>query len=214
MLGLGLLGVPGALAVVTLGGLVAAAVVVGFLIVRENESLRGKLEAVSLKVPVLGGCFRAFALHRFSTALHMTGEAGLRMDKALRLAFKATANDAYMAVAEPAAAAVKKGNPVHEALEPARGRLFPDDYLDTVQVGEVSGQLPEVMAKQAVQYREEAARQMLVLARIASGAVYAVVGLMLVVVILKIAMSTVGAAYQDAFDAVDNPNKWMQGAGR
>lgn len=196
-LGLGLMGPSGAVAVIALGTLAAAAVVVGFLIVRENESLRGKLEALSLGVPAVGACFRAFALHRFSTALHMTGEAGLRADKALRLAFRATANDAYLALAEPAAAVAKKGGEVYEALLPGRGRLFPDEFLDTVHVGETTGQLPEVMAKQAAVYREEAARQLKVLTTLAGAAVYAAVGLMVIVMILRIAMS-IGGVYQDA----------------
>ncbi len=196
-LGFGLMGPTGALAVVTLGALAAAAVVVGFLIVRDNEAIRGKLEALSLRVPAVGPCFRAFALLRFSTALHMTGEAGLRVDKGLRLAFRATANDAYLSLAEPAAAVAKKGGSIHEALEPGRGRLFPEEFLDSVHVGEVTGQLPEVMAKQAAVYRDEAARKLKTLTMLAGMAVYAMVGLMVIVMILRIAMS-IGGVYQDA----------------
>jgi type II secretory pathway component PulF len=203
-------GAAGAVTVLGLGCLTAAAAVVGFLIVRENEPLRGKLEAAALAVPGLGGCFRAFALHRFCVGLHMTAEAGLRADKALRLAFRATANEAFQKLTEPAATHVKKGGTVSEALEPGRGRLFPDEFLDGVHVGEMSGQLPEMMAKQAGIYREEAARQMKVLSRIASGLVYAGVGLMVIVMIVRIA-GGVMQPYNDALRAADDPNAWLRG---
>jgi type II secretory pathway component PulF len=196
-LGLGLLGPGGAMAVLAVGVLTAVAAVVGFLIVRENEGLRGKLEAVALAVPGVGACFRAFALHRFSTALFMTGEAGLRMDKGLRLAFRATANEAYLGRAESAVAAVKAGETVHEALEPGRGRLFPDEFLDSVQVGETTGRLPEVMHQQAGVYREESARKMKVLTGLLAGLVYLGVGLMVVGMIFRIAMG-IGGVYTDA----------------
>ena len=208
--GKGLTGATGALVILGLGALVAAAAVVSFLIVRENEPLRGKLEAAALVVPGVGGCFRAFALHRFCVGLHMTAEAGLRADKGLRLAFKATSNEAFQKLTESAATGVKKGGTVFEALEPGRGRLFPDEFLDGVHVGEVSGQLPEMMAKQAGIYREEAARKMSLLARIASGAVYAVVGLMVIVLIIRIA-GGVMQPYNEALGAADNPEAWLRG---
>ena len=69
--------------------------------------------------------------------------------------------------------------------------------VGTLAVSETSGRLPDVMAKQAAQYQEEAARKMKTLAMIAGGAVYAMVGLMLIVLILKMAMS-IGGVYQDA----------------
>lgn len=209
--GKSVLGPQGAILVLALGGLFAAAVMVSFWITRENEAIRGKLEAVSLAVPGIGGCFRAFALHRFSTALHMTGEAGLRMDRGLRLAFRATANNAYQSLAEPAAGAVKKGGSVQEALEPGRGRLFPDEFLDAVHVGEVTGQLPEVMGKQSVYFRDEASRKMKLLAQIASWAVYAAVGVMLIVMIVRIASVAYLGPMNDAMNAVDDPQKWLRG---
>lgn len=210
-LGKSMLGVPGAIAVLAGGFLLAAAVVVTFWIARENEPIRGKLEALSLRVPGVGGCFRAFALHRFSTALHMTGEAGLRMDRALRLSFRATANEAYQGLAEPAAVAVKKGSMVQEALEPGRGRLFPDEFLDAVHLGETTGRLPEVMGRQAAAYRDEAARKMKLLAQIASWAVYAAVGLLLIVMIVRTAQVAYIGPMNDAMNAADNPEAWLRG---
>lgn len=51
--------------------------------------------------------------------------------------------------------------------------------------------------QQAEVYREEALRQMKGLTKIASGAVYALVGLLIIVVILRMVMS-IGGVYSDA----------------
>jgi type IV pilus assembly protein PilC len=89
-LGLGLVGAEGAMVWLTAAGLFTAAVVGVFFFARENEVVRGKLEGFALYVPGLNGCFRAFALQRFSMALHMTAEAGLKADKSLLYSFRAS----------------------------------------------------------------------------------------------------------------------------
>jgi type IV pilus assembly protein PilC len=210
-LGLGLASTGGAFAFLLVMTLFTAGLVWAFFVVRESESLRGKIEAAILKVPVLGNCFRTFALHRFSLALYMTNEAGLRADKGLELAFRATANDAYRRPGQVAAKRVRGGEDIHSALSGCGRHLFPDEFLDGVQVGETSGQLAEVLRKQADRYRDEATRQLKTLAWLAGGAVYAAVGLMLVVLIFKIAMTAYVNPMNDALKAADNPEQWLRG---
>ena len=196
-LGLGLVGPVGAAVWLGCAAAVTAALVGGFLFVRENEALRAKLEAKTLGVPGLGGCFRAFALHRFATAVEMTGEAGISADRSIALALRATANDAYARHADLCSTQLRNGEEISDVLNELPRGLFPEDFLDTVRVGEMTGKLPEVMEKQAGHLREEAARKMRTLAGIASGVVYAGVGLMIVILILRIALS-IGGVYDDA----------------
>lgn len=200
-LGLGLVGVPGALVWLAAAGTVTAGVVIGFLFVRGNDSVRAKVESGGLGVPGLAGCFRAFALNRFSTALHMTGEAGLSADRALKLSLRATANDAYAKQADWAAKQARGGQEIAPTLQVCGVNLFPADYVEAVEVGETAGRLPEVMARLAVQYRDEAARKLKFLAGLAGGLVYAMVGLMVIVLIVRILMSIAGV-YQEAFDGI------------
>ncbi len=196
-LGLGLMGPSGALIWLAVSGGFTAAVVVAFLYVKSNDRLRAKGEALALRIPGLAGCFRAFALQRFSLGLHMTGEAGLKADKALLLSFRATSNEAYTRHGESASKAARDGNKIAPTLAACGEALFPVEFLDTIGIGETTGRLPDVMAKQAKQYQEEAARKMKLLAMIAGGLVYAAVGVMLIVLILRIVMS-IGGVYQDA----------------
>jgi len=196
-LGLGLLGVRGALIWLFCCGSFTIAIVVAFHVIRDNETIRAKLESKLLRVPGLGQCFRSFALQRFSLGLHMTGEAGLKADESLRLSFRAACNDAYGKHGEPSAKAARKGKEIAPTLRDCGTNLFPTEYVDAVQVGEVSGRLPEIMEKQAKFYQEDAARKTKTLAMFLGGAVYALIGLMLIVLILRILMS-IGGVYQDA----------------
>jgi type IV pilus assembly protein PilC len=210
-LGLGLVGPSGAVKFLIAAGLFTAIVVMVFFYVRDNDRLRGKAEALLLAVPALGGCFRAFALQRFALALHMTQEAGLRVDRGLHLSFRATANEAYMRHADAAAKQARSGAEVATVLASCGPRLFPDEFLDAVQVGETTGQLAEVMQRQAKFYRDEAGRKLRVLTMFAGLAVYGMVGLLIIVMIFKIAMAAYIGPLQDAQNAVDDPQKWMRG---
>ena len=200
-LGLGLLGPTGAFAFLLMAGMFTATVVAGFLYVRGNEPLRARFEAAALNVPGLDGCFRAFALQRFCLATQMTSEAGLRADRALRLAFRATANAAYLGQADRVSREARSGGTVHEALEGCGPRLFPAEFLQAVEVGEVTGRLTEVMAKQSKAYRDEAARKLKFLAGIVGGMVYVMIGMAIIFVIIRIVMSIAGV-YDDAMQGL------------
>src|SRR5262249_43830838 len=156
-IGLGLTGPAGALTFLVAAGSVFAAAGFLFVKIRDDESARASVEGAVLPVPGLGSCVRAFALQRFSLAMHMTTEAGLRVDRAIKLALRAAANKAYLRNADRSAKLVRGGQEVADVLEGCGPHLFPAEYVDAVRVGEESGQLAEVAAKLAGQYREEAA---------------------------------------------------------
>lgn len=196
-LGIGLLGPTGAAVFLLIASVISLTIVVAYFVVRESEALRSPLEAFALRIPGLSGAFQAFALQRFCLALHMTAEAGLRVDRGLHMAFRATVNAAYQSEAERAAQQVRKGGEIAPTLARCGARLFPEEFVDTVQIGETTGQLAEVMQKQAQQYREEAVRKMGVLTMLFGAVVYGFVMLLVIVVIGRIVMSIAGA-YQDA----------------
>ena len=196
-LGLGLLGVEGALIFLAIVGTITAVVVFLVLLLKNHPSTREKFIAFGFRLPGVAPCVRAFALYRFSVATAMTHEAGMPADRMLSSAFRATANARYLAVEEKAVKVVKGGRKVSKALAGCGRQLFPEEYLDAVGIGEVTGNVSEVMNQQAEVYREEALRQMKGLTKVASGAVYALVGLLIIVVILRMVMS-IGGVYSDA----------------
>jgi type IV pilus assembly protein PilC len=179
-----------------------------YLIGRDNDDLKRRVEAFGLKVPAVGVAFRAFALQRFSMALGMTHEAGMRADKAVFSSFQATSNAAYEKHADPTAAVVRKGKKIAKALTAVGGGLFPDEFLDQVQVGEESGQITEVMHRAAEQYREQGIRHTKMLAMIAGWAVYLMVALLVIAMIFSIAMSVFGVYNSIANDPLGNGGRY------
>ena len=196
-LGLGLLGIEGATIFLAIMGTFTVSVILAFLWVLGNEAIRSKAEAKALAVPGLAKCFRSFALYRFAVALHMTILAGLRANQALQSSLRATSNAAYMRHANDASKRIKKGSEIAPVVERYGETLFPVEFVDSIRIGELTGELAEVMEKQAHIYREEATRQMKFLTSLLGGGVYAMVGLMVIVVIVRMVMSIAGV-YDDA----------------
>jgi type II secretory pathway component PulF len=200
-IGLGLTGTTGAMTFMFGAFSVTAAAVFLFLKVRDDDAARSAIEGAILPVPGLGGCFRAFALQRFSLAMFMTTEAGLRADRALKLSLRATANRAYMNNAERAAKQTRSGTEVADVLSGCGPHLFPPDYLEAVQIAEESGQVTEIMGKLAKQYQEEAGRKLKILTMAAGGGVYAMVALMVIAMIFRLVMTLAGI-YENAMQGL------------
>ncbi|MFO0939010.1 MAG: type II secretion system F family protein [Gemmataceae bacterium] len=213
-IGFHLSGFSGAIVVLLLGFGVAAIAVIAYRTAMASDDIQAAVQSIALQIPGLAGCARAVALSRFTMAFHMLAESGMSVDKVLKSSLRATTNQSYGRIAETASKLVRKGDEVSEVLAPYGERLFPHDFMQVVQLGEETGNLAELMHKQSRYYAEEAAKKMAFLAKLAGGAVYSMVAVFIIVLIFKIFTGTVGASYQDAFNAVDDPQKWLQGAGR
>jgi type IV pilus assembly protein PilC len=190
-LGLGLLGGRGAiifLVVVygTLAGLAAA-----YFFARRTLSGRATVDARLLRVPAIGPCLQALALTRFCTALALTGETGMAIQRALNLSMRATGNEAFAAYGKKAETAVKKGDELTRAL--VRTNLFPEEFLHVIAVGEESGQITEVLRQQAIYYDEEAGRRLTILAAVAGRGVWLLVAAFIVFAIIRLYSFYLGA---------------------
>ena len=196
-LGLGLLGPSGSVVFLIVASMVTATILLIAMSLRDNESLRARCEGMALTLPVLGDCVRSFALQRFSLAMMMATEAGMRADAALALAFRAATNEAFTRHLPHAVKEAQAGQDITTILENCGPTLFPADFRDAVEVGELTGQLPEVFAKQSEQFREAALRKLALLSLIASGSVYVLIAGMIILVIIRIFLS-IANIYQDA----------------
>jgi type IV pilus assembly protein PilC len=188
-LGMGLVGVTGA--AVFLG---AVAVVVGLVVlaVWAVPRMRGgtAVERALLAVPAIGPALRALALTRFALVLRLTWEAGMSVPRCVRRAFQSAGNAAFADGADAAAKAVRRGEPLTDALRPSG--LFPDDFLEVVALGEETGQVPEVLARHGVALREEAGRRVTALAVAASVLLWLTVVVFLIVLIFRVAAVYIG----------------------
>jgi type IV pilus assembly protein PilC len=170
---------------------VAAAGAAVYLLARRLPGKGAAVQARLLRLPVLGGCLEALALQRFTTALGLTMDSGMPVERAVRLSLEATGNAAYAARADAAVAAVGAGESLTEAVAGAGG--FPEAFVHTLALAEESGQVPEVMRRQAEHYREEAEVRMQRLAKVATFGVYGLYMLFMVVAIFRIAGLYLGA---------------------
>src|SRR5262245_31058867 len=124
-------------------------------------------------------------MSRFCLALRLTLDSALPIARALRLSLRATDNAAFQAQADRIAKRVGKGEEVANAT--GTNPIFPAEFLATLSLGELSGQMPEAMAKQAEYYREVTARWTKALARARGWGVAGLVGVFIIVAIFRMA---------------------------
>lgn len=190
-IGFGLIGFKGGIIFLFAVGTFLGSLLGVYLVITRVLKQRAAFEAFLLRVPAIGPCIQCFSMGRFCLALRATLESGMSAHEALQQSLRATGNAAFTSQEEGVVAQVKAGEEIHVALR--RCSAFPDEFLEIVAVAEISGQIPEVMIRQAEMYREESARKLKNLTKVASFAVWFFVAAMMVMAIFRIASLYTGA---------------------
>jgi type II secretory pathway component PulF len=172
---------------------VLIALVAAYWFVRQVLRAGGAVDRFLLRIPYLGGCLQALALARFSLSMALLVEAGVRIDEAVRQSLQATANDAFRERITPTVAALKGGESLTEVLE--QQHVFPREFIDIVETGEVSGREPAIFHKLAEQQYELAEQRMRVLAQVAARLVWLVVAIVIIVMIANLVSQYLGALW-------------------
>ncbi len=193
-LGFGLTGVRGSILVLVYSFGFLGALVAGYLLVTRMLQQKALVDALLLRVPVLGPCLLAVALARFCLALRLTTDTSLSIVPALRLSLRATGNAAFAAQSEVVKEVLRGGDDLTTAL--AKTELFPENFLNIVANAEEGGRLPEIMHHQAAYYQEEAERRMTILMRMASAGVWLAVAGLLIFLIFRIFFSVYGPLFK------------------
>jgi type IV pilus assembly protein PilC len=130
-----------------------AALIVGYVIFSRSEKGKSVLDRIKLRVPVLGDLLRKSAISRFSRTLGTLVTSGVPILQALNITKETAGNvvisEAIMKVHD----AVKEGESIVQPLE-ASG-VFPPMVISMIDVGEETGQLPEMLLKVADVYDDE-----------------------------------------------------------
>jgi type IV pilus assembly protein PilC len=184
-IGFGLTGASGAIIFLVVVGSVVGGTLLAIKLLTSTVAKRAAFEAWLLRVPVVGPCVQAAALSRFCLALRLTLDSSLSIGKALKLSLTATGNGAFQRQADRIVKRLKKGEELVKAI--GKDSVFPAEFIATLNVGEESGQIPEVMARQAEHYREETARRAKALTRMLAGGIYALVAIFVIVAIFLMA---------------------------
>ncbi len=143
------------------------------------------VQAMILGLPAIGPCVHTIAMCRFCMTFRITLDSSMSYDEVVRLSLASTGSEAFRSYDTKIISMLKNGREYREAL--AVCPFFPYEFLEIVAVGEVSGQLPEIMIRQTEHYREESSRKMKLLTKASSIGVYLFVCMLLIIAIFKIA---------------------------
>jgi len=134
-----------------LGGV--AAVAVGYNLFASTAVGRVILDRVKLKMPLFGDLVRKSAISRFSRTLGTLVTSGVPILQALNITRETAGNSIIGDAIGKVHDSVKEGESIVQPLE-ASG-VFPPMVISMIDVGEETGQLPEMLLKIAEVYDDE-----------------------------------------------------------
>jgi type IV pilus assembly protein PilC len=135
--------------------ILGAIVLVGFFANRwaKTSAGRTRLDAMALRVPILGGIFRRFAITQFTRSLGTLLGGGTPLVPALENSSEAIGNRAVSRRVQEVVPKVREGRELWKTLEETG--IFTDLTIEMIKVGEASGALEEMLASVSEFYEEE-----------------------------------------------------------
>ncbi len=153
---------------------------------RRQAALRERMDALWLKLPLVGRLARSYNAARFAATLGMLASAGVPILKALQTAAETLHNQALRKDALEALVLVREGAPLASALA-NRGR-FPALLPMFARLGEQTGQLPTMLQRAAQQLGAEVQRRALRLATLLEPLLIVAMGLVVLLIVLAVLM--------------------------
>ena len=136
---------------ILLGALVAF--IVGYKIIARTRAGRNILDRIKLRAPLFGDLIRKTAISRFSRTLGTLVTSGVPILQALTITRETAGNTVIARAISHVHDSVKEGESIVVPLE-ASG-AFPPMVISMIDVGEETGQLPEMLLKIAEVYDDE-----------------------------------------------------------
>ncbi|MEZ6055955.1 MAG: type II secretion system F family protein [Planctomycetaceae bacterium] len=143
-----------------------------------------------MSLPVIGGCMRDFGIARFSWAFYLTQNAGMPIDDSLDASLLATANGAFIGEAPRIIDSVIAGEDLSDALN--NTGLFPEEFINIVQVSETTGTVPESLHRLSPQFQEQARRSLKLLTTLAGWGIWIGTATFIIYIIFSFAMMYIG----------------------
>ena len=132
---------------------VIALLVVGFKLLGRTKGGRAALDRVKLHAPLFGDLIRKTSISRFSRTLGTLVTSGVPILQALNITRETAGNTIIADAITKVHDSVKEGESIVQPLE-ASG-AFPPMVVSMIDVGEETGQLPEMLLKIAEVYDDE-----------------------------------------------------------
>ncbi|MBV9009727.1 MAG: type II secretion system F family protein, partial [Verrucomicrobia bacterium] len=133
------------------GGL--AAIFIGIKLLGRTKRGRVFIDSFKLRTPLFGDLIRKTAISRFSRTLGTLVTSGVSILQALNITRDTAGNVVIANAIEQVHDRVKEGESIVQPLETSRA--FPPMVVSMIDVGEETGQLPEMLLKIADVYDDE-----------------------------------------------------------
>jgi type IV pilus assembly protein PilC len=114
---------------------------------------RRVLDAILLRVPVLGSLYRKILIYRFCSLMRLLLESGLSGQRAMEICARAAGNAQLERALLRIAESITRGRSIEASFR--EQRIFPDLFVDMLAVGEEAGAISNVMLKLSETYEEE-----------------------------------------------------------
>ncbi len=200
VLGWGLLGASGAMTWLSFWAMGIFTIFILYKLATRTMSGQKIIHRALMSIPIVGRCFQDFAVARFSWAFHLTQNAGMPIDDSLEASLRATSNGAYISATNGIIRDVTNGETLTDAFN--MSGLFPMEFIQTVDVAETSGTVPEALDRLSPQFEENARRSLKLLASAAGWACWLAVAGFIIYVVFTIILWYVGMLN----DAIDMAN--------
>ncbi len=128
---------------------------IGFLLNMWGKTKKGRraIDTAKLKLPIFGDIQRKSAIARFSRTLGTLVTSGVPILQALNITRDTAGNVVVSDAIEKVHEAVKEGESIVTPMQSSN--IFPSMVISMVDVGEETGQLPEMLLKVADVYDDE-----------------------------------------------------------
>jgi type IV pilus assembly protein PilC len=138
-------------------GLVLLAAIIAlfaaYKLIARTRAGRSTIDAIQLRLPLFGDVLRKTAISRFSRTLGTLVTSGVPILQALNITRETAGNTVIANAISHVHDSVKEGESIVQPLD-ASG-VFPPMVISMIDVGEETGQLPEMLLKIADVYDEE-----------------------------------------------------------
>lgn len=155
------------------------------------------LYPVAQKIPVLRSYLNDSSMARLTMSLSMMLGAGVDAKRSVRESILATSNHYYMDGVQQAELEIAQGHSLTEAFQ-ASGR-FPSEFIQNMEVGELSGNDSESLERQAVIYQEKSNDALKQLAIISGMLIWLGIAIIIIIAIFTI-FGQIMQVYSDALN--------------
>jgi len=133
--------------------LAVAAVAIAYNMIARTPNGRAMIDRVKLRMPLFGDLIRKSSISRFSRTLGTLVTSGVPILQALNITRETAGNVVVANAISKIHDSVKEGEPMVQPMESSG--VFPPMVVSMVDVGEETGQLPEMLLKIAEVYDDE-----------------------------------------------------------